>query len=177
MTNQQIALFELILVGTIGLLLIVASIVIKLICKLNNSKCTEHTLGKVVSYHHNGEIITPIVEYTVNNTTYQTVKKYNGIITNNISGLPIKTDNYLYEDENNYLHINKGPISNVRYLAQQYLPIGSKHDIYYDPTNPKRNYVDKATNQVVIRTIFFYIGIFIILLALLVFFLIKNKTA
>ena len=64
MTQQQIALLELALVGGMGAILFIAGILIKVLTERKNSRCTSKTVGKVIQYSFmsDGRIAT-VVEY------------------------------------------------------------------------------------------------------------------
>lgn len=85
----------------------------------------------------------PIVEYVVDGNRYTAKKKFRGILTKRISGLSVHVASGVYEDEKGWLHIKTGAIANLRELAEQLWPIGSKMTVYYNPDHPKRCYVDR----------------------------------
>ena len=66
MTQQQIALLELALVGGLGAVLFIAGILIKVFTDKKNSRCTSKTVGKVVRHSFMGDgRMAPVIEYEV----------------------------------------------------------------------------------------------------------------
>ena len=114
-----------------------------------------------------------IVEYYVDGVCYKGKKKFRSFITTQISGLPITVKEKDYEDEKGCLHVKIGAVANLYELAQQLWHIGSKMVVYYNPNNPKKCYVDRPISKSLMSMMFMIIGIFIILLSILFFFLIQ----
>ncbi len=149
MSEIQIAWLELLLVGGIGVILMLVGIGIKINTKKRNVSCTAVTNGIVIKHVFYGEgRMAPIVEFAVDGKTYRTKKKYNGIKSVSITGFPIAIKEKAWEDEKGWLHVKTGTFPNMRQLAEELWPIGSEMNVFYDPTNPKKNYVDRPiTNQ------------------------------
>lgn len=93
--------------------------------------------------------------------------------TKQISGLPAYVEPNVYEDEKGYLHVKIGPIANLRQLAEQLWPVGSKMTVYYNPENPKKCYIDRPIYGGITSILFIIIGIVTIMLSLIVFILIQ----
>ena len=59
-----------------------------------------------VSYTHL-DVYKRQVEYFVNGTCYKAKKKFRGIITTQLSGVPVPMKSEVYEDEKGWLHVKK----------------------------------------------------------------------
>lgn len=71
MTDLQIALLALGVVGFIGIALIVAGVLAKVLIARKNSSCTASTTGVVVRHGFNGEgRLYPVVMYAVDGVSY-----------------------------------------------------------------------------------------------------------
>ena len=174
MSKLQIAWLELIIVGGVGVILALAGVISNIIIKRQNQSCTKQTEGIVVQYGFPGDgRMYPIVEYVVDGICYKAKKKFRGVKRIRISGFPAKVQSKAYEDEKGWLHIKIGPIANMRQLAEQLWPINSKMTVYYHPNNPKKCYVDREISGSFTFTMFVLVGIFIIFLSVVVFFLIQ----
>ena len=174
MAEIQIAWLELILVGGLGSILALLGIMITIIAKKQSKQCTKQTEGVVVQYRFSGEgRMNPIVEYFVDGTCYKASKKFRGIMTKQVSGLPVPVESKAYEDEKGYLHVKIGPIANLRQLSEQLWPVGSKMTVYYNPNNPKKCYVDRPVYGSATSVIFIITGLVTVILSLAVFILIQ----
>lgn len=174
MTEFQIALLELLLVGGIGLSIAIAGVFIKIIETKKNAECTMMTTGVVVKHRFAGDgRFYPVVEFQVNGETYTTKKKFNGIISVRQKGLPISTNNDAWEDDKGYLHVKTGAIANMRLLAEQLWPLNSQVNVFYSPRNPKKNYVERPTSNRVLTLVFTLCGTGLIVVAVLICFLIQ----
>lgn len=176
MSEIQIAWLELITVGGLGGILILLGVVINVIIKRKNRLCTKQVDGIVQQYGFPGDgRMYPIVEYFVNGHCYKTKKKFCGARTKkiSISGLPVPTKSTAYEDEKGWLHVKIGSATNLRELAEQLWPIDSKMAVYYNPDNPQNSYVDRPISKSFASIMFITMGMVIILLSILVFFLIQ----
>ena len=142
--------------------------------KRQNKLCTKKTDGIVKQYGFpgNGRVY-PIVEYFVNGTCYKAKKKFRGIITTQLSGVPVPMKSEVYEDEKGWLHVKTGAIANLRQFAEQLWPINSKMTVYYNPNNPKKCYVDRPISKSFTSMMFIIMGTVTILSSVLVFFLMQ----
>ena len=164
MSELQIAWLELITVGGLGIILALAGVIINIIAKRQNKLCTQHTEGIVIQYGFPGDgRMYPIVEYFVDGVCYKAKKKFRGVKRIRISGLPIKVQSKAYE----------GPIANLHQIAEQLWPIGSKMTVFYNPNDPKKCYVDRPISGSFTSIMFVLVGMVIIILSILVFFLIQ----
>ncbi len=174
MTQEQIALLELCIVGGLGLLLVLAGILVAIATKSRNSRCTCASVGKVVDYYCKGEMrVGPIVEFeTWEGATYRARKKFEGYKS---TVFPSLDESEIREGEDGYLHTRRGAVGRWRECAEALWPIGSDQTVYYDPASPqKRNYVGRpATNKFV--TVFFILaGVGVAALSVALFFVIAN---
>lgn len=174
MTEIQIAWLELIIMGSSGIILALSGVIIAMLVKKQNQSCTEKTEGIVKKYGFPGDgKIYPVVEYYVNGSCYKTKKKFNGVISKRISGFPISMKAKAYEDEKGCLHVTLGSIANLRQLAEELWPIGSRMTVYYNPNNPKCSYADRPLTKNMVFSVFISAGVVMVLSGVLVFFLIQ----
>lgn len=174
MTELQIAWLELITVGGLGFILTLSGGIINVSAKRQSESCTKQTEGIVIQYGFPGEgRMYPIVEYCVDGTCYKARKKFCGIRRKKISGFPTQVQSKAYEDEKGWLHVKIGPIANLRQIAEQLWPIGSKMTVYYNPNNPKKCYVDRPISESFTSKMFILMGMVTIILSVMVFLLIQ----
>ena len=174
MSELQIAWLELITVGGPGVILALSGVIINIVTKRQSKLCTKQTEAVVVQYGFLGQgRMYPIVEYFVDGTCYKTKKKFRGVKTKRISGFPVHVTSEAYEDEKGWLNVKIGPIANFRQLAEQLWPVESKMTVYYNPNNPKMCYVDRPISESFTSIMFILMGLVIIILSVLVFFLIQ----
>lgn len=174
MSELQIAWLELITVGGLGVILTLSGVIINIVATRQSKSCTKQTEGIVIQYEFPGEgRMYPVVKYFVDGTCYETRKKFREVKTRKTSGFPIQTQAKAYEDEQGWLHIKIGSITNLRQLAEQLWPIDSKMTVYYNPNNPKKCYVDRPISKSVTSMIFTLMGMITIIFSVLVFFLIQ----
>lgn len=175
MTDSQIALLALGVVGFIGIALIVSGVLAKVLIARKNSSCTASTTGVVVRHGFNGEKrMYPVVMYAVDGVSYHVRKKYNGVKFVQVSGLPVVFIHpEAYEDDKGWLHVKYGPVANLRALAEDLWPRGSSMVVYYDPADPKTSYVDRPVSATFACTFLVLMGISTLALGVLVFFLIQ----
>lgn len=175
MSNTQIAYLELFIVAGIGLALVVSGIFMFAIIKRKNDSCTSKTEGKVIRHRFLGSgRMNPVVLFRVDGQEFQTIKRFNAIKTTRVSGLPIvPIKAKAQEDNHGNLLIKMGPVTNMRDLAEKLWPVGSSLTVYYNPKNPKINYVDKPISNTFIMGFFSLSGAFVIALGILIFFLTK----
>ena len=174
MSKIQIAWLGFLLVGGVGVLFIFSGVMITLVTRKQTKQCTKKIEGTVVQYQFpGGGSMNPIVEYVVDGNRYTAKKKFRGILTKRISGLFVHVASGVYEDEKGWLHIKIGPLANLRQLAEQLWPIGSKMTVYYNPDNPEKCYVERPFSGGFTSTMFIVMGLVTISLSVLVFFLIQ----
>lgn len=174
MSDLQIAWMELESVGGIGAILVLAGVMIVLLRKRKNASCTDTARGSVIQYRFLGEgRMYPVVEYTVHGKSYQVRKRFRGIKTRQVSGLPIPVQSKAYEDEKGWLHIQMGTIVNLRRLAEQIWPYHSEMTVYYNPDHPQKSYVDRPIASSFESMLLIIMGLVTIAISVLVFFLIQ----
>ena len=172
MTQQQIALLELALVGGLGAILFITAILIKVLTDRKNSRCTSKTVGKVIRHSFMGDgRIAPVVEYEAGGERYTCRKRFNGIIKVHSTRLD---EPEAWEDEKGYLHVRTGIIANMRQLAQTLWPVGAEMEVYYDPDDPGKCYVNAPVDNAVLGRVFLITGAGIAVLGILLYFLILN---
>jgi len=174
MTEMQNAWLVLATLSGLGLIMIFTGIMIRYFTEKRNKSCSEKTIGKVVKYSFPGDgRMYPVVEFFANGSCYKTRKKFNGIKSFHVSGIPIPVKADAWEDEKGWLHVKTGPIADLAQLAEKLWPMGSEMDVYYNPENPKKNYVDRPLNNNFICFLFVIIGLFTAAIGVLVFFLMQ----
>lgn len=114
-----------------------------------------------------------IVEYFADGACYRAKKKFREVKTKKISGLPIRVQSIAYEDEQDLLHVKIGSIANLRQLAEQLWPLGGRMNVYYNPNNPKKCYVDRPVSGSFVTVMFIIMGFVAILSGLTVFFMMQ----
>ena len=174
MDEIQIARLALMMVGGLGVILVLLWVTFNIIVKRQNKLCTKKTDGIIKQYGFPGDgRVYPIVEYFVNGTCYKAKKKFRGIKTTQLSGVPVPMKSEIYEDEKGWLHVKTGAVANLRQLAEQLWPINSTIAVYYNPNNPKKCYVDRPISKSFTSMMFIIMGIVTILSSVLVFFLMQ----
>ncbi|MEG6572795.1 DUF3592 domain-containing protein [[Clostridium] cellulosi] len=169
MTGTQDAWLELFVVSGLGIAMFIIGILIRVFAQKKNKSCTEKTTGKVVKYRFPGEgRMYPVLEFFVNGKCYRAKKRFTGIKTFSAT-VPMKGD--AWEDEKGWLHVKTGPIINVRKMAESLWPIGSEMNVYYNPKNPKKNYVDRPTDDKLTFILFVIFGLVLTVCGVLMFFL------
>ena len=173
MTQQQIALLELALVGGLGAILFITGILIKVLTDRKNSRCTSKTVGKVIRHSFMGDgRMTPVVEYEAGGAKYTCKKRFAGIKKVHSTRMD---EPKAWEDEKGYLHVRTGIIANMRQLAQTLWPVGAEMEVHYDPDEPGNSYVGVPVNNAVLCRVFLFAGAGIAALGVLLYFLILNE--
>lgn len=145
-------------------------------------KCTEKTSGKIIRYSRMlyNNISLPVVEYSVNNVSYEVVgPKFKGSIIKTISNpfnnvkseieSNLTTRDNLPEvlklniKENAIISITKSPLFDL-------YPIGSEVEVYYNPNKPKMAYVQRFVKPIWILNACLFIGILFLVLGLFFMF-------
>ncbi len=176
MSQEMIALLELVIVGGIGLLLTIAGIWICFAEKKRVKRCTHCVQGEVIEYHFNGNgSFFPVVRYVVDGTTYRVKRRFRGVITVEKSGLKkVYIDRGAYVDEKDVLHVPMGAVTNMRSMAESLWPIGSPMSVYYDPLKPKTAYAEKCPRRMsLVSVLFIVLGLLIVALGILFYFVIR----
>ena len=175
MSNGQVILLEISLVGGVGFLLAIAGIFIRIFEKKKSSKCSASVVGHVIDYKYNGTGgVFPVVSYEVDGNTYTVIRRFRGIITKTkITPTQFHQDSGAYVNRNDYLVVPMSAITNFRKMAEELWPIGSEMVVYYNSDSPKCAYAEKLPSAMSLVSIMFIgMGIFTILLSFFVAFLI-----
>ena len=175
MSDGQVILLEISLVGGVGLLLILAGIFIRIFEKKKSGKCSASVVGHVVDYKYNGNgRVFPVVSYVIQGNSYTVIRRFRGIITKTkITPTKFYQDRGAYVNSNDYLVVPMSAITNFRKMAEELWPIGSEMVVYYNSDSPKCAYAEKLPSAMPLVSIMFIgMGIFTILLSFFVAFLI-----
>lgn len=172
MSQNDIALSTLAILGGIGLCLILASIIIKTCTKVKNDKCTAQVIGTVIKHSFLGDgRMAPVISFEVNGSNYKCRKRFNGV-KKKVRVPSLETPS-AWEDEKGYLCVRRGMVANMRALASELWPIGQEMIVCYDPDNPKNNYTGRpVTNDFVIKA-FLFSGFGFVALGIIMFLVIK----
>lgn len=157
-----------------GLVLLVLSLFLKNRDKHTLERSTQIFMGKVVKYTLLGNkgVYFPIIEYIVNDITYNQRLKYGWIITKSSSFKNITPD-----IENNFLDTNLVINKNIhvsRNILIDKFPIGTELAVYYNPSNPKESYVLRFTKNPSIK-IFLIVSILFIILSFVISIFLPNN--
>ena len=171
MSDKTVAMLMLGILAGMGCISILAGVLISLVSKKKNLKCTEKVKGKIIDFKFPGDSrVIPIVQFSVNNSVYVTKKRFNGYkkIRNSLSK---KSD--MWEDERGYLHLSTGVITNINKLANTMWPVGSLIEVFYCPDNPQINYVEQPTDNHFLKNFFLLTGVGLIVLGIMMYFLVN----
>lgn len=156
--------------GGLGLLLVVIALVIKTRTARRNNRCTAVTTGSVIDYSFRGDDrIAPIIEFEASGTRCTCEKKFNGIKVVQPTSLESPS---AWEDDKGYLHIRRGIYANLRKLAEEMWPLGSKVEVRYDPNDPRVAFVDRPITNSFLTSVYLVAGIGVAALGVLMFFVI-----
>lgn len=170
MSDTLIANLALAIVSGMGAILIIVAFLIRINSNKKIAKCQKRTIGRVIKYKFPGSSrIVPIVQFVDNGKIYTAEKKFNGFKTVRV---PMMINSDIWEDEKGYLCIKKGPIANIRALAEKMWPLGKELEVYYNADNPRINFVEHPTKDATLIIIFIISGVFLILLGIVIFMLI-----
>ena len=109
-----------------------------------------------------------VVEYEAGGTKYTCKKRFAGIKKVHSTRLD---EPEAWEDEKGYLHVRTGIIANMRQLAQALWPVGSEMEVYYNPDDPGKSYVNAPVDNAVLGRVFLITGAGIAVLGILLYFL------
>lgn len=177
MSDAKIALIEILLVGGVGLAMTLAGLLLWICRRRKVKRCSEKTAGHVVKHiFRGGSIMLPVVEYRAGGKRYNTVRRFNGIITKQkISPSNFYKDSGAYVSEKDYLVIPMGAVTDMKRMADELWPIGSKMDVWYDPEKPQTALAEKKSEKMTITSIITVsAGVFVMILALIIGYLIAG---
>lgn len=169
MEDKQIGLLMFGILGGLGFILLLIGIFLKRRKENRLDRCTRKTTGEVIGFTipGNGAAL-PIVQYEVGDSSYKgkliyrwtvikrsTLTKKTEILSDDIFGhtLSIKTNSRLSTN-----------------ALDSVLPKGTVLDVYYNPRQPKENYIQRRPKSLV-PDIFSWIGIVFIVLGALIYYL------
>lgn len=138
--------------------------------KNRENRCTSRTKGKVIKYYYNSGVNLPVVEYIVDNIRYKGKFKYSLILTISSpfkKGTKIESNIF---DPN--LKISRNSIISFDTLLREHFPIGTELDVYYDPYNPKLNYVVRFTKNLMGR-VFLLISFIFLTMVIILFVILR----
>ena len=158
----------------IGLVLLLISLILKYRDSNTIKKCREVIKGKVIKYTlwGNNGVYFPIVEYVVNNKSYNQRLKYGWIVSksSSIKSVNTKANNNPMDDN---LTISRNAHLSTNPLKDQF-PLGSEVDVYYNPEDPQESYVLRFVKSPLVIILFGTSLMFIILAVLGYIFLPGN---
>ena len=89
MTDIQIAVLEIAMVGGTGLLIGIIGIAVWFAQKRKTARCTEKTEGQVIRHRfRGGGRMEPVIGYRADGREYETVRTFRGVMTKNKSDAP-----------------------------------------------------------------------------------------
>lgn len=177
MTNEQIALLQLLTVGGIGAMLLLAGVFICIFRRRKNRLCTGTTMGYIAKHQYYGEgRIAPVVGYFVDGKEYFVTRKFNGIITTKkVSVSHLYEEDGAYVSHRDYLHVPMSAVTNVRKMAQRLWPVGSEMQVFYNPGKPKQAYAERIPKGMSFAAVSFLCGgTGVMLLSVLMYFVVRN---
>lgn len=149
--------------------LIVIGIVYKIVTTKKLNRCTAKTMGEVSGYNARGNgVWWPIVEYEVEGTLYKAKLVYRAVAQTNsptYKGSEVTSDKFAQT-----LHIKRNSFFS-RNPMEELFPVGSSLAVYYNPSKPKENYVQRKP-KTIMPVIFFGVGFLFIALGILMFFVV-----
>lgn len=136
-------------------------------------RCTQVAKGKVAKYTlwSNNGVYFPIVEYIVNNITYNQRLRYSFVISKSSSFKNVNSEVEINFSDTN-LVISKNAHISTNVLKDKF-PIGTELDVYYNPSNPKESYVLRFLKSPCIK-IFLIVSILFIVLSFIGLVLLPN---
>lgn len=162
------------ILGALGLAWIVAGLLVAWLTKRRNSRCTATVTGRVTRHVFRGDgIMFPIVEFPVNGQLFEARKYFTMVKTLKKAGFR-RNDaaNTASEEPDGSLYIKRGRVVDYRVLAEKLWPIGSAMQVYFDPQNPKTNYVERPIDNRFMTWAFVGAGAFIGALGLVFYWVI-----
>lgn len=176
MSNEKIALIELLTVGGSGGMLLVAGLLIYILQRGKCRCCTGSTIGYIVKHKYSGGgRMNPVVSYFVDGKEYFVKRNFKGIVTTKkISPSHIYVNDGAYVSDKDYLHVPMSAVTNIREMANKLWPIGNEMKVFYNPEKPKQAYAERIPEGMSLESVVFvFSGIFVIILSVLLYFLIR----
>ena len=169
MTNGQMALLALAVIGGPGLLIMLAGLWIRQVQKRKLRSCTAQTMARVADYRFRGEgRMQPVVEYEAGGRFYRTVRKFRGYVTvRKYNPAKPYQDSGAYVSKRDYLHVPMRAATNLRTMAGELWPLGSSMPVYYDPARPERAFAEKLPERMPAEAVvFIWVGAGLVLLSI-----------
>lgn len=169
MTDIQIAVLEIATVGGTGFLIAIIGIIVWVVQKRKAGRCTEKTMGQVVRHmFRGGGRMAPVVEYRADGKVYETVRTFRGIITKTkVTPRNVYSDQGAYVSKNDWLVIPMSAATNLKKMAEDLWPSGSRMAVWYDPDKPDKAFAQKKPDRApAVSVIFIAAGVFMMLLSL-----------
>lgn len=150
--------------ASMGLILLIVSIILKNKDKKMIGQCTMTAKGWVIKYTlwNNNGVHFPIVKYIVNDTEYNQRLKYGWVVKKSSSFNKIRTEvENDVKDENLVIKSNAHISTNA---LKEYFPVGTELDVFYNPQNPGMSYVMRYVKNPAVKVLFI-IGLAFVVLA------------
>lgn len=150
--------------ASMGLILLIVSIILKNKDKKMTRQCTMTTKWWVIKYTlwNNNGVHFPIVKYIVNDTEYNQRLKYGWVVKKSSSFNKIRTEvENDVKDGNLVIKSNANISTNA---LKEHFPVGTELDVFYNPQNPGKSYVMRYVKNPAVKVLFI-IGLAFVILA------------
>lgn len=150
--------------ASMGLILLIVSIILKNKDKKMTRQCTMTTKGWVIKYTlwNNNGVHFPIVKYIVNDTEYNQRLKYGWVVKKSSSFNKIRTEVENDVKDGNLVIKSNAHISTN--ALKEHFPVGTELDVFYNPQNPGKGYVMRYVKNPAVKVLFI-IGLAFVILA------------
>ena len=150
--------------ASMGLILLIVSLILKNKDKKMTGQCTMMTKGWVIKYTlwNNNGVHFPIVEYIVNDTKYNQRLKYGWVVKKSSSFNKIRTEVENDVKDGNLVIKSNAHISTN--ALKEHFPVGTELDVFYNPQNPGKSYVMRYVKNPAVKVLFI-IGLAFVILA------------
>lgn len=167
--EEQMGIVLVGILGTLGIVLILIGRYFQKRERRKQTQCTKKTTGIVIGYSSMGNkgVYYPKVHFYVNGEEYTGVLNYSSVWIR--SGPRIKESEVVSDKFATTLRVRRNSFISTNPLAKIF-PKGTELDVYYDPENPKQNYVHRFASNYVDR-IFYIVGLVFLLLGTVFFFI------
>ena len=160
---MKINLLFFIIFASVGLLLLILSLIFKSNDKKLVKQCRQITKGRVIKYTLSGNngVHFPIVEYNVDNAKYTQRLKYGWIVNKSSSFNDINTKAEGNVNDDNLVIKSNTHISGN--ALKEYFPVGTELEVFYNPQNPKKSFVMRFVKNPAVKVLFFTGLLFIVI--------------
>lgn len=140
--------------ASMGLILLIVSLILKNKDKKMTGQCTMMTKGWVIKYTlwNNSGVHFPIVEYIVNDTKYNQRLKYGWVVKKSSSFNKIRTEVENDVKDGNLVIKSNAHISTN--ALKEHFPVGTELDVFYNPQNPGKSYVMRYVKNPAVKVLF-----------------------